>query len=395
MSTFYFSLATLNLRDTVSLLDFSRFDRLRPVIQQLLLCHNLPLFIQLMLGNHLGGLSTDSSGVVGTSSSKKPKLSLFLSGTKLEEYLQLVDQLKVLTNLQDEDQESVLAHVVLFNTVGFVEDFRDKEIFDDLNLINEMIFDIFVKKSDANFKRQNLIKILSQMALFCTYNIDWDDKAVKTHPTRDLIMTYTLEEESWLNHQLSLVESAFRSVPAGKEIMHNYMMHSLGVPLPGDHMPNCFKMLLERVRKLFFIHPEFEELPVSVQRGLLKNHSDTALGLTAIRSESRNAIEQIQDGLGVLDEKIWRENYLPIFDSPSKIAKVSSEYMFDDATQFGQFVKLISNTRILVDHPDFYKLSLLFSITKQGKVRDELSNLHFKYKMIMRRRLEWNQGPMP
>ena len=154
-------------------------------------------------------------------------------------------------------------------------------------------------------------------------------------------------------------------------------------------------MLLERVRKLFFIHPEFEELPVSVQRGLLKNHSDTALGLTAIRSESRNAIEQIQDGLGVLDEKIWRENYLPIFDSPSKIAKVSSEYMFDDATQFGQFVKLISNTRILVDHPDFYKLSLLFSITKQGKVRDELSNLHFKYKMIMRRRLEWNQGPMP
>ena len=84
-----------------------------------------------MLGNHLGGLSTDSSGVVGTSSSKKPKLSLFLSGTKLEEYLQLVDQLKVLTNLQDEDQESVLAHVVLFNTVGFVEDFRDKEIFDD------------------------------------------------------------------------------------------------------------------------------------------------------------------------------------------------------------------------------------------------------------------------
>jgi len=56
----------------------------------------------------------------------------------------------------------------------------------------------------------------------------------------------------------------------GNELIHEFLMYSLGVPLSRNYMPSVFRMMMERVRKVWYIHPEFEELPVAVQRSLLR-----------------------------------------------------------------------------------------------------------------------------
>jgi hypothetical protein len=84
----------------------------------------------------------------------------------------------------------------------------------------------------------------------------------------------SLEEEAWLTNQFKLFDIAFHSVPASQEIIHEFFMNSLGVPLSRTFMANVFRMMMERVKKVLSIHPEFQELPVAVQRSLLRCQFD-------------------------------------------------------------------------------------------------------------------------
>jgi hypothetical protein len=67
-----------------------------------------------------------------------------------------------------------------------------------------------------------------------------------------------------------------------------------------SHMPSVYRVALERVRRVLFIHPEFRELPAAVQKRILISHSSLGLALTVARAETRSGIEQVQEGLGFL-----------------------------------------------------------------------------------------------
>ena len=70
---------------------------------------------------------------------------------------------------------------------------------------------------------KDFIKILSELALFFTYNVNIDvDKW-------SLDVTYTVEEESWLKNQIKLVDTALHSVSFGQELIHEFLMFSLGL----------------------------------------------------------------------------------------------------------------------------------------------------------------------
>ena len=51
------------------------------------------------------------------------------------------------------------------------------------------------------------------------------------------------------------------------------------------------RFLIERVRKVFSIHPEFEDLPVVAQRNVLKTNVSLGLALFVARSELLTGIE--------------------------------------------------------------------------------------------------------
>ena len=74
-----------------------------------------------------------------------------------------------------------------------------------------------------NFDLKDFLKVLSEMALFFTYHINIDvDKW-------NMDVTFTVEEEVWLNNQMRLADNALRSVPIGPELIQEFLMFSLGV----------------------------------------------------------------------------------------------------------------------------------------------------------------------
>ena len=331
----------------------------------------------------------------------------------LDEYGMLVNQLKVLSHLTNKDQRAMLAYLILFNKDELLM-LNDNQGLEDTNMMNEIIFDSFIQTTNSSFELEDLSKILIKMALFCAYNIDWDqlenmenmenmdNVGRKDVAISNLVITYTIEEEAWLANQFKLFDMAFRSVPSGQDLLHEFLMNSLGVPLSRNYMANVFRMMMERVRKVWCIHPEFEELPVTLQRSLLRSHISVPHALYVVRSELLSGTEQLQEGLGELDETLFSEHYLPVFDSPEKIAKVSLKNLFIfTAAQWETFAQLISSTRVLVDNPNFFKLNFLYLLTlppagEEDAVGDKrgynfLSSLHFKYKMILKRRLTWKQ----
>jgi len=79
-------------------------------------------------------------------------------------------------------------------------------------MISEVLFDNFIKTSGGSLKRKDFVRILTQMAVFCSNHIDWEDMmpSNESHPICDVIMPYTMEEEAWLEHQFVLLENAYR-----------------------------------------------------------------------------------------------------------------------------------------------------------------------------------------
>lgn len=97
--------------------------------------------------------------------------------------------------------------------------------------------------------------------------------------------------------------------------------------------------------------------------------------------------------MGELDEQLWSVHYASLFDTPDKFSQVS---LVTPALLKGEdwmlFSELMSLTSILAIDPVMFKLNLLLSLTEP--LRDDpgpndLTSLHFKYKMILKRRLKW------
>ncbi len=73
-----------------------------------------------------------------------------------------------------------------------------------------------------------------------------------------------------LIYQVKLVNEAIRSVSAGEELAKQFFRLSVGQPLPADHMPNYFKLLSERLWRIFRIHDDFNEMSANAQQSLVK-----------------------------------------------------------------------------------------------------------------------------
>ena len=95
-------------------------------------------------------------------------------------------------------------------------------------------------------------------------------------------MSYTDEEERWLKLQSSHVDEAFRTVPIGDEMLNEFSMYSLGVPLSRRYMKSVFSITLERMWRVLRVHPEFQELSGQAQREVME--ANGSLGLAVMIS---------------------------------------------------------------------------------------------------------------
>jgi hypothetical protein len=51
--------------------------------------------------------------------------------------------------------------------------------------------------------------------------------------------------------------------------IHEFLLHSLGVPVSKTFMPNYLSLVMERMWRVLRMHPDFDELPAGAQLQVL------------------------------------------------------------------------------------------------------------------------------
>ena len=330
----------------------------------------------------------------------------FRPGADLDVYGRLVNKLKLLPSIKTNEQKSILANAVLFQSDDLTLSQAGSDLLDEVQEINALMFEYLVRKpcnSCPSF--ESLSKTLVQMALFCAYQIDWNGYAEmqlssavdgsaevqKSISAANYLISYTIEEELWLHKQVKTVNETIRSISFEDKFVKQYFLHSKGEPLPDDHMPGFFKTTFERLWRITMIHPEFLDLSVSRRSQHMEVNAPLALALMIVKAENcANGIDQLQEGFGEFDEATWRSDFMPFFDNPEEIKKNSirdtNKFYPDEEVEF---FGLVESGKVLVDDPILYKLNLLYILTRPQSSTSTMAGIHKNYEMLIRRRIEW------
>jgi hypothetical protein len=118
-----------------------------------------------------------------------------------------------------------------------------------------------------------------------------------------------------------------------------------------------------------------------------------ALALCLLKAGTcRTGLEQIQDGLGELDEKKWNEEYLPSIGNLNHLEKITlrSDPTIPE-TVLRQHIALLESSAILTSNPQLYKLNLLMVLTKQDNPWKDpgLEMAYNRYVTVLKRRIGW------
>ena len=396
---------------------FRQFVSLDKHDQRVLLARNTPLFVQLFIGSHLLTQSSHSTKTKAEGSfGKKAWLSnffqnmhlekfnsmtkLFHPGTDLDHYARLINKLHGLPTLSLSEQTSVFAFIILFDHSNDVQ-LAGRAFIQDISILNETLFGRIVKTCDECVDLPTLSKNLIEMANFCAKSIDWErNDQTPCYDDLSRHSSYTLEEENWMRAQFKKMDAAFRSVQTGEKLIQEFLSCAAGIsPLSETHIVKVFEILQERARRVCKIHPEFRALSDADQQRVTDANIHIAQALTTVKADCcSNGMEQLLEGFGEEDERIWREKYLPYLNNPSDIRKLE---LANDPTipheVVMQHMILVDKLKILTSDPDMFKLNLLIVLTRQPVpgAFPTMDRVHSRYLTLLRRRLTWicHQNP--
>ncbi len=315
--------------------------------------------------------------------------NLFCPTADLDNYARLINRLKGLPVLTSMEQKGVITFIILFDSD------------EDTNKHYSDLYQSYIKSCEDCLDPSDLSKILVEMAAFCSQNISWDNHDEGTGQEVNKVSNfslfgtiYTKEDELWIDQQFKQINEAFRSVSAGEKMMKDFLDFTSGIsPLPEDHMPMFFRIMLERMHRVLKIHPEFQALPEENQRTLMARNGPLALAMGLIQAENcSRGLEQLHIGSGELNEQIWKDDFLPMIENPGQINKMS---LAKDSSipqdKIRPYLSLAEKLSVLTNDPELYKLNLLVILTRQ---RDPLENptlvqVHNRYVTLLQRRVAW------
>ena len=324
--------------------------------------------------------------------------NLFKSGSDLQYYSQLINNVNTL-QLTGIEEQAVLAYIILFDHDSTMC-LKEPTALTDINVLNNFLFKRCVTSNDSTFSLENLTSILVKMALFSSYNIEWGEtySSDQNISQQTVVMRYTREEELWLLNQVHLVEDAFRSVPIGKDILEEFTMFSLGVPLSKSFIKHVVALGSERTWRIFLTQPEFSNLPANAQYEMKCQKLVSAFALAIARSESYSTgTEQLKFAFGCTDETAWNEKFRKVFgNNPiDKIGFFQAVSFCLPIFQRGLPVEVIESAvedaKSIVKDSNLWALMMLITVTEptDGLIASPLANLHSRYNLLLKRRLRW------
>ena len=222
-------------------------------------------------------------------------------------------------------------------------------------------------------------------------------RGVDANSSRILTLKYTAEEEGWLMNRFSSMDETYFSVGMGDDLMKEYVMFSLGVPMSKSFFPNTANAFGERNMRIMQQHPEFNALSDLDQMRMWQNSflNGVALNIAMVECCCKSAEDQLAFSMGNMDSKFWEEDLKPVFtqkDSP-KLRKVTMTEMNSrtkmlDAEQLKKFNALCESIASVIPNHDVYRILLLivmFSSEENGQM-PMISRLRERYFTVLRRR---------
>ena len=397
--------------------------------QRKLLARNTPLFIQFILSQYftaesgfdqiswlLGShcphdLSSDVKQSLRRISLKRlnQHLNLFHIGANLDNFKEFTSRVRL--PMGKYKCSAVWCHIILFqsDTATYLED-KEKvhSLCQDAALI--IPHSAYVFKCSEKPNVPGMIFTAEAMARFFAQNVIWannensDDFSStyfgsspdsRSPPSSSdespnvLVPAYSHHEENWLQGQLEKFDVAIRSAPLGEDLMNEFIMYTMDVPLSKTFMPMSMKIFNERFRRVLKIHPEFNNVSQSEQESLWRSNSIYATALTVAYLEScKTGNEQHQFTTGFDDDNTFLDNMIrgrKMKKLTMNIANKFSGILPEEVLE--NFERLVKNIGELVLHGHetfkLFSLVLLFSDVENSSKLNELRN---NYLNVIRRK---------
>ncbi len=327
---------------------------------------------------------------------------LFRPDSNLEVYLKLIE---IFRNIKVTSLESraIISYLILF-------DYDDRLTLSNREALNRMAGkkqELYEKcfGKNCHITLKDLMSALVKMAVFGAYNIMWDDIVLPAKKPSlagiKMVMAYTDEEEAWLNKQLQHYNDAYLSIPMGEDILKEAMMNSLGVPLSKTFFAKNFAIYLERFWRIVKHNPELTNLSAPDVE-VLKRNCKTALAVFLSKLEGcKNGIEQVQMICSQSDMVEWKNIYLPLFNTSrghevkkltfkSSVATASLPMTHEEMVEFYRLATSLGQT--ITDHV-IYRIVMMVVLTEPSEESIDgnsgLSRLNSQFRIILQRRLEW------
>ena len=203
-----------------------------------------------------------------------------------------------------------------------------------------------------------------------------------------------MEEDVWLNCQLIKYKDTMKSINMGEDLIKEFIMYSLGVPLSKRFMAASMQCFNERFRLVMKMHPEFTDLPCRLQEKLWQNNIMYCVALNIVKLESASTAEEQLDFAGGYSDLDCVKHFM----DRSSIKKLKKLTQADNNKTSGllsagllqNFVRLTSRIGDFIKDKSIYQLFSIVLMFSDVDTKDlkSLYELKTKYMNIIRRKVD-------
>lgn len=389
------------------------FTALSTADQRILLCRNTPLFIQYLVARyfHASTGMEQLQWMVASKLSPQPvsykddvftvsphrfneAVKIFAKDASLESY-ERFGKFITENSVFDFRCNSLVAMACLYST-SFVTFIDQPSVVED-HLCNFYNFanwsnEVYGLPGQTDLKR--MVLHLEELGLFFDTNVIWTE-ADSLHSLLKLpVISYTGEEEKWLQKKFDDFHRNFCQVSLGEDIVREFVMFTYDVPLSKSFMPKALSTFAERFRSILRGHEEFQLMSSMVQATSLRDCAFHSLAIYVAQIETSNSgNDQLRLSCGYLDDELFTKKFYPVINT-SRLKKMS----MGDANDSGElmppelmkrFFSLIQSLSSLVEDNETFKLIVLI-IMFDGN--ESMSHIRNKYELLLQRRLQHSGG---
>ena len=189
-------------------------------------------------------------------------------------------------------------------------------------------------------------------------------------------LRFTMGEDSWINHQRSLVKTAFSQVNFGGDLTKDYIFHSLDSPISGPFIKATASVFQERLKRVLLEIPEFHCLSAQDQGIMLKaNVMDAFAAYVAYLECSQNGEEQIPLIFGQEDLKLYHSEFEKVISlknvKPVNMAAISGGQVVNISYDtYLSYVKSSNNIGRFLKDMDRFQDFLLLALLSNDHVQN-------------------------